>query len=114
MTRPQTGGRLLAGVELGGTKCVCILGTGPDDIRAQERLLTADPESTLGRIEALLEQWQREHGAFAALGIASFGPLDLAPGLAYIWIHQGDHEACAGATRMSRSGSPAGFPCRSA
>jgi fructokinase len=25
---------LFAGVEMGGTKCVCILGTGPDDIRA--------------------------------------------------------------------------------
>jgi fructokinase len=71
---------LLAGVELGGTKCVCILGTGPDDIRAQERLATADPESTLSRIEALLEQWQRQHGGFEALGVASFGPLDLAPG----------------------------------
>lgn len=72
--------RLLAGVELGGTKCVCILGTGPDDIRVQERLATADPESTLGRIEALLEQWQGQYGPFAALGVASFGPLDLKPG----------------------------------
>jgi fructokinase len=71
--------QLLAGVELGGTKCMCILGTGPDDIRAQERLATTDPESTLSRIEALLEQWQRQHGVFAALGIASFGPLDLLP-----------------------------------
>jgi fructokinase len=72
--------RLLAGVELGGTKCVCILGTGPDDIRAQERLTTADPESTLGRIEALLGQWYTQSDSFAALGVASFGPLDLKPG----------------------------------
>lgn len=73
-------GRLLAGVELGGTKCVCIVGTGPDDIRAQERLATADPESTLTRIEALLEQWAGQYGSFESLGIASFGPLDLQPG----------------------------------
>ncbi len=68
---------LLAGVELGGTKCVCVLGTGPDDIRAEERLPTTDPESTLSRIEGVLAQWRGQHGDFAALGIASFGPLDL-------------------------------------
>lgn len=72
-------GRLLAGVELGGTKCVCILGTGPGDIRAQERLATRDPEATLSRIETLLREWQRQHGRFAGLGVASFGPLDLEP-----------------------------------
>lgn len=69
---------LLAGVELGGTKCVCVLGTGPEDIRAEERLPTTDPESTLSRIEGVLAQWRDQHGDFAALGIASFGPLDLA------------------------------------
>ena len=72
--------RLLAGVELGGTKCVCILGTGPQDIRAQQRLPTADPESTLAAIESVLREWRQQHGAFAALGVASFGPLDLEPG----------------------------------
>lgn len=72
--------RLLAGVELGGTKCVCILGTGPDDIRAQERLATTDPASTLSRIESILDGWRAQHGAFSALGVASFGPLDLKPG----------------------------------
>ncbi|HEV7714582.1 MAG TPA: ROK family protein [Steroidobacteraceae bacterium] len=73
-------GALLAGVELGGTKCVCILGTGPDDIRAQERLPTADPDTTLGHIESVLERWLEQHGPVAALGVASFGPLDLKPG----------------------------------
>lgn len=70
---------LLAGVELGGTKCVCILGTGPHDIRAQQRLSTTDPVATLHEIESVLEQWRRQHGSFAALGVASFGPLDLKP-----------------------------------
>jgi len=59
---------------------VCILGTGPEDIRAQERLPTADPESTLARIETVLTAWRGQHGGFAALGVASFGPLDLEPG----------------------------------
>ena len=71
--------KLLAGVELGGTKCVCILGTGPDDVRAQERLPTGEREETLRQIEAVLERWRAQHGV-AALGIASFGPVDLRPG----------------------------------
>ena len=69
--------KLLAGVELGGTKCVCVLGTGPHDIRAQERLATRDPAETLAGIEAVLNGWIQAHGPFEALGLASFGPLDL-------------------------------------
>ena len=71
---------LLGGVELGGTKCVCLIGTGPDDIRAQRSIPTgSDPVATLGGIEATLRDWQATHGPIAALGIASFGPGDLAP-----------------------------------
>ena len=76
MTRRQP---LLAGVELGGTKCVCILGTGPGDVRAQMRVPTTDPDSTLARLAGILDSWRAEHGDFEALGIASFGPLDLRP-----------------------------------
>jgi fructokinase len=72
--------KLLAGVELGGTKCVCILGSGPDDVRALERLPTGDREETLRQIEAVLERWRSQHGSLRALGIASFGPVDLKPG----------------------------------
>lgn len=70
----------LAGIEMGGTKCVCTLGTGPDDIRAQQTLPTRDPVTTLGAIAALLEGWQREFGRLDAIGIASFGPIDLRQG----------------------------------
>jgi fructokinase len=69
--------KLLAGVELGGTKCVCILGTGRDDVRALERLPTGEREETLRQIEAVLERWRSQHGSLRALGIASFGPVDL-------------------------------------
>jgi len=72
--------KLLAGVELGGTKCVCILGTGPDDVRATERLPTGEREATLKAVEAVLEHWRAQFGAPRALGIASFGPVDLRPG----------------------------------
>ena len=69
--------KLLAGVELGGTKCVCILGSGPDDVRAVERLPTGEREETLRQIESVLERWRQQHGPARALGIASFGPVDL-------------------------------------
>jgi fructokinase len=70
---------LLAGVELGGTKCVCILGTAPGDVRAHERLATSDPATTLADIETIFDNWRVRYGPIAALGVASFGPLDLRP-----------------------------------
>jgi fructokinase len=70
-----------AGVELGGTKCVCTLGHDPDAVLAQERVPTTTPAETLGAIRAVLDRWHAEHG-FRALGIASFGPVDLRPGSA--------------------------------
>src|SRR5215472_16494491 len=71
---------LLGGVELGGTKCVCILGTGPDDIRAQTRVPTGESDTTLSRIAEVLDSWQTAYGSPEAIGLASFGPLDLRPG----------------------------------
>ncbi|RYY27147.1 MAG: ROK family protein [Sphingomonadales bacterium] len=65
---------LIAGLELGGTKCVAILGTGPDDVRDRVTVPTNDPATTLAALEAVLDGWQ-----FDALGIASFGPLELDP-----------------------------------
>ena len=73
---------LLAGVELGGTKCLCVLGTGPHDIRARVRIKTGEPGGTLEQIAAVLDEWRTGYGPIAALGIASFGPLDLSPGSA--------------------------------
>src|SRR5690348_7405683 len=65
-----------AGVELGGTKCVCILARGPEDIIARETIPTTAPGETLAAIEATLLEWQSAH-RFKALGIASFGPVVL-------------------------------------
>ncbi len=74
--RPQ----VWAGVELGGTRCNCILGTGPGDIRAQETVPTRDPATTLSAIAEVLERWQEPFGAPSAIGLASFGPLELNQG----------------------------------
>jgi fructokinase len=67
---------MLAGVELGGSKCVCILGTGPEDIRAQVRVTTGESDATLAQIAGVLDSWQATH-SLDAIGLASFGPLDL-------------------------------------
>ena len=67
-----------AGVELGGTKCVCTLARSPDEILRQKTIATTAPEETLGTIEALLRDWSRD--GVASIGINSFGPVDLQPG----------------------------------
>ena len=66
----------VAGVELGGTRCVCALAFAPDRIIAQETVPTEDPEVTLPALQAILKRWHNDTG-FSALGIASFGPVCL-------------------------------------
>ncbi len=70
--------RAIAGIELGGTKCVCVLGTGPDDVTDQISIPTQDPETTLSAIEAVLDTW-KEQSEFGAIGLGAFGPIDLDP-----------------------------------
>jgi fructokinase len=67
---------VLAGVELGGTKCVLTLAVSQEEILAQEVVPTTNPQDTIGAIEGILAAWQAER-PFRSLGIASFGPVDL-------------------------------------
>lgn len=69
----------LAGVELGGTKCIAILGSGPDRVEAQVEVPTTSPDETLSRLRDILDDWHGGRG-FEALGLASFGPLDIQAG----------------------------------
>lgn len=64
-----------AGIEAGGTKFVCVVGSGPENIVDRVRIDTTDPETTLA---ACLEFFDG-HAGFASLGIAAFGPLELRP-----------------------------------
>lgn len=68
---------MLAGVELGGTKCVCVLATAGGKILAQERVDTEAPDVTLPRIRAVLRQWFGPDHAIGSLGLAAFGPIDV-------------------------------------
>jgi fructokinase len=60
------------GIETGGSKWECAVGTGPDDLRAQETIPTTTPEETLDRVVVFFER----EGPVDAIGIGSFGPLD--------------------------------------
>jgi fructokinase len=64
---------LYGGVETGGTWCVCALGTGPGELRALEKFPTAAPAETLDRIVSFFAS----HPKPAAIGIGSFGPVDV-------------------------------------
>lgn len=69
---------LFGGIEAGGTKFVCAVGTGPDDLRAEIRFPTSTPEDCIGQAIAFFrEQAKRE--PLEAIGIASFGPVDPNP-----------------------------------
>jgi len=68
---------LYGGIEAGGTKWVCAIGTGPDDIRAETRFPTTTPTETLSRAIEFFRAHDSEQ--LAAIGVGSFGPVDLNP-----------------------------------
>jgi len=69
---------VFGGLEAGGTKFVCAIGTGPDDIRSQTRIPTTVPDETIGRVvEFFRGEIAKE--PLTAIGVASFGPLDPHP-----------------------------------
>jgi len=70
---------LFGGIEGGGTKFVCAVGTGPDDIRAETRFSTTSPAETLEHAVHFFQEQENEFGRLSAIGVACFGPLDPDP-----------------------------------
>ena len=66
------------GIEAGGTKMVCAVGTAPDDIRAEGRFPTAGPEESIPRAIRFFKD-HTSAGELDAIGIAAFGPVDPDP-----------------------------------
>ena len=64
---------MLAGIEAGGTKFICGVGTGPDDLKTAQ-FPTSTPELTLPNVIHFFKQEARK---IDAVGIGSFGPVDL-------------------------------------
>lgn len=73
-------------IEAGGTKFVVGIVAARDDIRETARFDTTTPDETIGGVIAWLKRAQARHGALSAIGIASFGPLELDRG-APNWGH---------------------------
>jgi fructokinase len=71
---------LIGAIEAGGTKFVCSVGTGPADLRPEIRFPTTTPAETLGKAIAYFHKQQAAEGPLAAIGVASFGPIDPRPG----------------------------------
>jgi fructokinase len=65
------------GLEAGGTKFVCMVGTGPADIREHIRFPTTTPDDTLREALNFFRAAEARVGRLGAIGIASFGPVDL-------------------------------------
>ena len=70
---------LYGGIEAGGTKFVCLVGTGPGDMRERVQIPTTTPVNTLQAAIEFFRAAEARLGKLAAVGIASFGPVDLRP-----------------------------------
>lgn len=68
---------VFGGIEAGGSKWNCAVGTGPDDLRAVSTIATATPAETIGEAVGFFDR----EGPVDAIGIGSFGPVDLARGV---------------------------------
>jgi fructokinase len=68
--------RLFGGIEGGGTKFVCMVATDPQNIIDEIRFPTTTPAETLEQAVAFFEVHAKT-GNLAAIGMASFGPVDL-------------------------------------
>jgi fructokinase len=66
---------VFGGIETGGSKWECAIGTSPHDLRATATIPTTTPEATIGEAVAFFER----EGPIDALGIGSFGPIDKKP-----------------------------------
>ncbi|MBV9762465.1 MAG: ROK family protein [Acidobacteriaceae bacterium] len=64
---------MLGGIEAGGTKFVCGVGSGPSDLETAQ-FPTTSPGETIDKVIGFFRRY-----SVSALGIASFGPVDLDP-----------------------------------
>jgi fructokinase len=70
---------LVGGIEAGGTKFVCTVGTGPEELRTMTRFPTTTPDETLGRAISFFKEQEAQEEPLSAIGVASFGPVDPDP-----------------------------------
>jgi fructokinase len=61
------------GIEAGGTKWICGIGSGPDDLESTLSIPTTTPAETIARAADFFAR----NGKLAAIGVGSFGPIDV-------------------------------------
>jgi len=69
--------RLFGGIEGGGTKFVCMVATDPQNIIDEIRFPTTTPTETIGQAVNFFGKFADK--GLTAIGMASFGPVDLDP-----------------------------------
>jgi len=68
---------LYGGIEGGGTKFVCAVGSGPENIVDEIRFPTTTPAETTQRVS---DFFAPHLGQLRGIGLGSFGPVDIDPG----------------------------------
>lgn len=68
--------KIYGAIEAGGTKFVCALGSGPEDIRQVVHFPTTTPKETITRTVDFFRQNLGNDEQLESIGIASFGPVD--------------------------------------
>lgn len=71
--------QLYGGIEGGGTKFVCAIGMGPNNIQAEARFQTTTPQETMTQAVDFFKQQEINLGKLVSIGFACFGPLDPHP-----------------------------------
>lgn len=66
---------IYGGIEAGGTRFVCAIGSGPDRLQVTS-FATTTPGESIDRAIAFFQQHQRRK-PLSAVGVGSFGPVDL-------------------------------------
>ncbi len=64
------------GVETGGTKFICAIGSGPDDVVKQVTFPTTTPDETIGKALHFFREHILDYD-IKSIGIGTFGPVDL-------------------------------------
>jgi fructokinase len=67
---------LFGGIEGGGTKFVCAVGSGPNEIIEEARFPTTTPDETTGKAIHFFKKYLDGPQKITALGVATFGPID--------------------------------------
>lgn len=71
---------MYGGLEAGGTKLVCVVGSDPESIVDSVRIEVRDPDETLAAALDFFRRAIARGVAVRAIGVGSFGPLELRPG----------------------------------